>query len=264
MSLKMKNAPVYFALVQVRFNPILSLDTYVSSIQENLRKAGYPDFKKSVSMSFNLAPAGLGDSPTNQAPQIQQVARFIFSNMENTQGFVLEQNALTFQTTEYTVFGDFLGQLLMGIDLINKVVGLSYIERIGLRYLDAIAPREAEKIDLYLAPQFLGMYGQLDGSFVHSFSESLIHTPIGFVMSRAIIANGNLGFPPDLQGLDIPLASRFKQVTGVHAIIDTDGFYEAREAYNFESIKNKLNALHDKITDSFKAAVTKYALSVWE
>ena len=57
MGKKMKNAPVYFVLAQVRFNPLLTLDSYVPAIQETLRKAGYADFSKLMmaTVNFNLA-----------------------------------------------------------------------------------------------------------------------------------------------------------------------------------------------------------------
>ena len=38
MSKKMTNAPVYFALAQVRFNAVLALDQYVSTILRQFQK----------------------------------------------------------------------------------------------------------------------------------------------------------------------------------------------------------------------------------
>jgi uncharacterized protein (TIGR04255 family) len=40
MARKMTRAPVYFAIMQARFNPILALDSYAPQIQERFRKHG--------------------------------------------------------------------------------------------------------------------------------------------------------------------------------------------------------------------------------
>ena len=54
MGRKLSQAPVFFTLVQVRFNPILALDSYVPKIQDELRRQGYPDAQKGVMATFNL------------------------------------------------------------------------------------------------------------------------------------------------------------------------------------------------------------------
>ena len=63
MGKKMKNAPVYYALAAVRFNTLAFLDQYVPALQDQLRKAGYPDFDKAVITQFAIVP---GAAPNNQ------------------------------------------------------------------------------------------------------------------------------------------------------------------------------------------------------
>src|SRR6267143_546082 len=106
METKMGSAPVYFTIVQVRFNPILTLDTYAPQIQERLRKEGFPDVKKGFLATINL---NVGAPTEGSAPQIPvaQTARYMFDNMQRTSGFILDQGALSFQTTEYDVFESF-------------------------------------------------------------------------------------------------------------------------------------------------------------
>ena len=41
---KWKNAPVVYVIVQVRFSPILSLQTYLPEIQEHFRRNSFPAF----------------------------------------------------------------------------------------------------------------------------------------------------------------------------------------------------------------------------
>ena len=97
-----------------------------------------------------------------------------------------------------------------------------------------------------------------------SFSETHIRTSVGNVLSRTIIQSSQLGFPPDLRPIGLKVAERFAKVSGVHAIIDTDGSYEKREPFDLGTLKGKLRALHDEIIKVFEATVTKHALNVWK
>ena len=84
MGKRMTNAPVYYALAQVRFNAVLALDQYVSTIQDNLRKAGYPDFEKSFMAAINL---NLGAGQGQAVPALQPQSRYQFLNEGRTSGF---------------------------------------------------------------------------------------------------------------------------------------------------------------------------------
>ncbi len=266
MGQKMKNAPVYFTIAQVRYNPILSLDSYVPGIQENFRKVGYPDFQKGALMTLNLTPVVSGAAPQGQAPTVVRVDRYIFSNMERTQAFILEQNALSFQVTKYDTFEAFSGELLKGLDILHKAVALNYSERVGVRYLDAVVPRPGESLSQYLVPEVLGVASRLnDVDVQHSFSETAVRIPpIGNVTARTILQDGRPSFPPDLQPIGLKTDDRFEQFTGHHGIIDTDGSFEGREAFDLETLKRRLSAIHDEISKAFRASVTDHALAVWK
>lgn len=264
MGQKMKKAPVYFTIAQVRFNPILSLETYLSSIQESFRKLGYEDFKTTFFAAFNLSIIASGEGSSSEIPPTQKISRYTFGNMEGTRGFILEQNALSFQATDYDKFETFSGALLEGLDLLNKSVGISYSERVGIRYLDAVYPRNGEQLAEYLTQEMMGLTGRLEGELLHSFSETMTRTAVGTMVSRTIIQGGPIGFPPDLTPIGLTVAERFTRLDGLHAIIDTDGFYEGREKFDAQSIKTHLHNLHDEIWKSFKATITPHAITVWK
>lgn len=268
MGQKLKNAPVYFTIAQVRFNPVLSLKTYMPEIQEHMRKAGYPDFKQSFTVAFNLALITGGElqqGTTPPPPFPLPEERYVFSNMENTRGFILQQNALSFQTTDYDDYQNLSSVFLNGLETVHNAVGLNFSERIGIRYLDAVYPREGEDLSQYLVEQVLGINKLLEGAeIVHSFSETVVKFKNGGkVVSRTILQNKKLGFPPDLQPDRLRLKDRFKDIEGVHAVIDTDGAFEGREPFDIGKVKNRLEDLHKVISDSFRATTTVYARSVW-
>jgi uncharacterized protein (TIGR04255 family) len=263
MGTKMGHAPVYFTIVQARFNPILALDSYAPQIQERLRKHGFPDVKKGFLATINLNPAAPTEASAPQIP-VTQTTRYMFCNMEQTAGFILDQGALSFQTTDYDVFETFSSEFLKGLEAVEEAVNLSYTDRIGVRYLDAVFPKPAEKLRDYLCGSVLGLTEKLQGSVVHAFSETLVKTDGINVLSRVIIQDGAVAFPPDLQPMTLSLAEKFRELRGSHAIIDIDGSFESREAFNPEGIRQRLILIHEEINKAFRASVTENALKIWE
>ena len=166
----MTNAPVYYALAQVQFNAVLALDQYLSQIQDNLRKAGYPDFEKSFMAMINLN-TGVGQGQA--VPAMQPQARYQFLNGDRTAGFILDQSGIVFQTADYDTFEPFLAECVKGLQIVHSAADLDYSERAGIRFLDAVCPKGDEKISQYLAPSLLGLIDQLaPRELVHSVSET--------------------------------------------------------------------------------------------
>ncbi|MBK1673237.1 hypothetical protein CKO35_07930 [Ectothiorhodospira shaposhnikovii] len=265
MGQKMKNAPVYFTIAQVRHNPVLRLGSYAPDIQDRMRKAGYPDFKKGVSMAFTLAHQ-LGDAQQPQAPVVEQVERLMFFSTDSTRGFIVEQNALSFHTTEYETFEALADEFTRGLAIVHECVTLAHSERIGLRYLDAVVPPAGEPgLTDYLASGVLGLSSRLpeDVRVSHSFAETHIQTADCTVLARTIIQSGPLGFPMDLQPIGVKIADRFREINGVHAIVDTDASIEGRHPFDLDNIKSQLFVLRKGIGVAFDATVTPLAVSAW-
>lgn len=263
MGKKMKLAPVYFTIVQARFNPILILDSCAPLIQELLGKQKYPDVKKGINVTFNFPPQVSEEEGPAQLP-VSQRRRYTFCNMERTSGFILDEDALTFQTTAYETFERFSDEFIKGLEAVHEVARLAYTERVGLRYLDAVFPKDGEKLSDYLVEPVLGLTEKLSGNLVHSFTETLVRKDEISVLARTIIQNGRVGLPPDLLETRLGLDGRFRNLQGLHAILDTDGFTERRETIDIQRVLNRLNDIHEEITKAFRATVTDMALNAWE
>ena len=264
MGTKMKNAPVYFTIAQVRHNPVLRLGNYVADIQERMRKAGYPDYQLAKSLVFNLG-AGVPDAvPDAQQPIPGE--RHLFFSVDRTGGFFLEQGALSFQTTEYDKYESFSEKFLLGLGIVHECMSLAYWERLGIRYLDAVVPASGpEQLSQYLAPGVLGLAGRLpEGAAIGlSLSETHIQLPDVNLLARTIIRSGQLGFPADLepQGLQVP--ERFQRIHGVHAIIDTDASQVGRIPMDIANLRERLDKLHGAVRMAFEAGINEYALKAW-
>ena len=217
MGQKMKNAPVYFVLAQVRFNTLLTLETYVPVIQDTFRKAGYADFAKTVMATINL---NLGvPASANQMP-VGQTIRYLFMSETKSSGFTLDQMTLTFQTAEYDTFDPFLNAFLVGLKTIyDSVGGLNFSERIGIRFLDAVCPRSNEKITDYLAPSLMGLFEKLnDRKLRHILSETFSTLNNTNLMCRTSIqdqAVKGIAFPPDLQ----PVTTGGRKIQGDFGLV---------------------------------------------
>lgn len=274
MGKKYANAPVYFTIGQVRHNPLLSLKSYLPAIQERMRKAGYPDFKSVSQVQFAFgAITGGEDTPP---PMLQQSEKFAFSNLDGTEGFLLDANSISFRSTDYDTFEAFYAQIERGLEILSSSVdGLDYFERLGLRYLDAIVPRKDENLHQYLSRELWGTPASLHEKNIHdfkgqqfrynhSFSESAVIVPnIGQVVSRVIVQNSELRFPPDLAPDPLKIAPRFAGLNCEHGTVDVDASFTERRKYDSNEIKDRFEHLHDLVGLFFNATVTDFAREAW-
>lgn len=261
---KMRNAPVYFTIAQVRFNPVLNMEGYLAAIQEKMRKIHFPDFKRQVIQKLIVPFASPGNEAQIPAPSFAPQARCIFGNIEGTTEFVLENNSFSLHTTAYDTFDVFSSILFNGLGIVHEVIQLDFTERIGLRYLDAVLPKTGETLDAYLTPEVLGLSNKLKGKLLHSVNENITINATGQMISRVIIRDGHIGLPPELMPLAPPIDQRFTQPDGRHSIIDTDAFVEKREVFDLKKIEATLLSLHEVIDESFRATITSHAITVWQ
>lgn len=261
MGKPLKKPPVYFTVAQARFNALLKLGDYLPAIQEGFRKAGYPAFTQHGGIAIQLVVVQDGQQPVPQPVPHEQ---HMFGNAEQTHSFVLQANALTFQSTNYGTFEAFSQAFLKGLEMVHDVVKLDYTERVGLRYLDQVSSQPGEALESYLAPEVQGLSSRLGGQGVHSFSETLSTFGEVKLLSRVVIQDKGLAFPPDLRPEGMSVQSRFVEVHGRHAILDTDGFMEGRNLFSLDLVNAQLHEIHDIIGAAFKATVTEHALATWD
>jgi uncharacterized protein (TIGR04255 family) len=258
MGKPLKHPPVYYTLAQVRFNPVLKLKSFLADIQEGMRCLNFPDYRPETVLTLQVGPQG-------QAGVIQQVPaeRFIFGNVERTQNFVLTTDALAFQSTRYGQFEDFSGALLKGLAVVHEAIHLNFCERIGLRYLDRVVAGEGEQLSDYLVPEVLGLAARLDAPQASSYTETRAEMGAVKLVSRTIVQTGPVALPPDLDLMGLQIEPRFGEHSGLHAVIDNDGFVERREPFSTTVVDSHLAAIHKFIRLAFEATATPHAFTKW-
>lgn len=263
MGKKLTNAPVYYTVAQVQFNPVLDLDGYIPAIQSKMREAHFPDYKKEVFQRLIL-PFGGAEQGQMTAPAVTPQSRYLFGDIAGRTLFLLETNALSLQTTAYDTFETFSETLVKGLTILNDALRLDFFERIGLRYLDAIqSTKDNESLRDFLVPEVLGLALRGGVQLQHSVSETAVMTAAGQLVSRVLIRHGHVGLPMELSGLTPTIEPRFTQREGLHAIVDTDASVSQREVFDLDKVASRLTALHDEIVKSFQATVTDHARASW-
>lgn len=255
----MNHAPVFYTLAQVKFNPIQMVN-FIPKLQDKLRHLGYPDFRQDTQQAWTVRHLD-----KEQPPKIdpQESVRWNFDNAERTEGYLLHSDALTFQTTAYDSFEELLKKLICGLNLIDEVIKLSYIERIGLRYLNAIMPDKDKKLQDYLNPSLLGFSAIINETFKHNFTEIMSEIDNGTLVARTIITNEGLAIPPDLFPLRLSIPEKFSTISGISATLDIDHFLKKRIDFDTRLVETHLHESHNTISRIFRAAVTADACNAW-
>jgi uncharacterized protein (TIGR04255 family) len=260
-----KNAPVAYVIVQVRFSPVLSLKTYVPQIQEHFRRNGFPAFDSRFNFQLAINAPPLSEPEPAPAIPVERTLSYVFSNRDRNQSFVLEQNGLTLQVTDYEDFNWFLELFLSHLDHINQVISPDSSERIGLRYIDAVLPKTESNIRDYLITNVLGLSElPIKGKVQHSYSETLTQNGETSTFSRIIRREGQIAFPPDMASLPVAINTRFTEYRGIHALVDTDSFQAVRSQMAIENIRSILKLLHDSVGEVFGAVTTEFARADWK
>lgn len=263
MGKKLTNAPVYYTVAQVQFNHVLDLGAYIPAIQSKMREAHFPDFRKEVVQHLDF-PVMTAQPGQMVAPTLTSQTRYFFGDIEGRTAFLLDTNALTLQTTAYDTFETFSATLLRALKTLQDVLHLDFVERIGLRYLDAVQPsKSGESLCDLLVAEVHGLALRERGQLQQSVSETTVLTTSGQLISRVVIRNGQIGLPMELSAMALPIDPRFTQRQGLHAIVDTDASVTHREPFELSNVEARLVALHEEIALAFKEIVTDHARASW-
>jgi uncharacterized protein (TIGR04255 family) len=254
--------PIALVLCQIRFSGIMAMETtYLPDIQARLRGIG---FKVNAS---NPVPQ-IQFMMTPQGPQPQATKHYEFQNLERTESVVICPDFVTYQATKYVCFPDFLARLMEVIDQVRAVTNGLTVERLGLRYIDAIVPRAGETWHRYVQP---GLCGIASNAF-KAQSEEQVHqiiaeTAIGGTMIIRVLSNTKgIPMPPDMTATKLALSINGTVIPGLGAAtIDVDHFCAMQPTeYDSAVVGQQLWDLKHIILDIWKnQIVSKEALEIW-
>lgn len=178
-----------------------------------------------------------------------------------TEGFVV------LQTTAYDDFESFIAQLKAVISTVNDTVGGLLVERIGLRYVDAIVPKPGETWRQYVQPTLHGFDSPLfKESKTLQLHQTVAETDVGHVIVRLYQNLEAAVLPPDLGTGALKAVTTQAKPGEVVTLVDVDSFtkFDSREydAAEFETIAWKLKeGAYAMFADQI---VTPHALKAWK
>lgn len=264
---KLTHAPVFYVVAQVTHSPVLKLDSLIPELQDHLRKEGFPGYRSQsqVTLQIEANPTTPGETKVNHA----LVTQHIFSTRDGSASFVVGQDTVAYQTVEYQTIDVFADIFARGIRAIQKVLAPDSFTRIGMRFLDAVTPREGATPSEYIRKQFLGLQDTLgnDWETAYTFSEAMQSRGEQQARVRVLTRSSELAWPPDLAPTAPRMPERFAGIVGVHTVIDSDASFstapEAAQEFDERVILDRLLSLKVDIRDVFQAVVTEAALRDW-
>lgn len=261
MGEKWKNPPVFYTVAEARFNKILRMEKYVPEIQDRLRLRGFPSYQKQEDLHFRV-------DLDNQKFQKQETSRWVFLNNTRTECYVLRLGSIAYHATGYETFQPFSDKVVDGIEDIHEVVSLACIERLGLRMLDAVTPKEGQSPECFLVESLHGTSSKIGGKFKHSFLEAVSEADGGEILaSRVFTVDGGLPLPPDLHPLFLELPNRLKGLKGKNATLDNDCSTSKRMDITAKLDRNvvaeSLKTLKACVNKAFYESITEFARKEW-
>lgn len=260
MSVLLKNAPVYYALSQAKFNPVAAMAKYSTDIQEAMRRAGYTIFETEDMQNIDFSMAPDAEEPK---PVVTTNKNWFFTKSDRSCGFVLGQDFLSFQSTDYSDRGEFFQALCQGLKIVHEIVQLDSVERLGIRYLNAVMPLDGENVHEYLNPQIHGVDFGLQ--ILGDVWEAGYRTNEGILIAKVYQAPSSpLGFPGDLQPRSVRLLEKFQRSEPfAHAVIDMDLFVEELIPFDTDVVYERLMGFHGDLAKCFHAIATPHAFDRW-
>lgn len=260
MGSRLTNAPVCFAVAQMRFNPVLAMGPLLPAIQEAFREEGFPDYESTQVQALEVSA-----KPGGMEMRQHDVTRWVFRNKNQTAAILLDPAALTYELTNYPVFETFSAAFLRALEIVHRHRAIEYWDRLGMRMLDAVQPIEGEHLEQYLVPQALGFIGLVGEPFTHqqTLTESLFQNEARTLVVRTVRVPQGIALPPDLVPFRLKLARRFISHQGETVMLDSDSSTSERMDFSPEETQLELARLKSALSNSFKALVTEHALAVW-
>ena len=259
--------PLALVLGQIRFSPIRQMDRYIPEIQEAFRQYGFP-----VERAGKVQQIDIGASAGVPVQVIEQ-QRWEYRTRDETWSVLVTQDGVVLQTTDYERFESFADRLAYAAQTVLATTEherLGVVQRVGLRYVDVVQPREGEDFRTYLRP---GFHGAADAVFLHgthrlrveSTGMTLLGDDVtGRMIVRVVQNYQGRSLPPDLIG-GAPKFTRRAKRGELITLIDMDNYIEGTFNPDTGWIVARAFEMHDHIIETFHDhVVTETAIEAWK
>lgn len=256
------NAPLAYVLAEVRTELIADIKDYQSKLAGKFRDE-YP-------IQRTMHAVKVVATGTQLLAEPDQEMAWEFATPDNRTAVILRTNGVVLHATTYVDSPDFLARLSRVLGVVAKEVPSVYVNRLGLRYVDFILPRQGEApedyVDRRLNPD-LGLSKQAGGPIATSLA--VYDMEQGQLTLRYIRARGKPELPPDLGHLSLDPSPHMKSDLVASnqptAILDTDRNLTCSpvERLDPDRVRQQFTFMRNDVSAAFKAAITDHARKVW-
>jgi uncharacterized protein (TIGR04255 family) len=180
----------------------------------------------------------------------------------------VQQNSITFITTRYATYDDFAQRHTVILNAFEQAVPDVFVERIGLRYLDVIVPREGEGPENYVVPGLKGCdIAALPGEAFRSQYVARWNIGEGLMAFKFTSGVPPPFLPQDLHGVDLAGAevmTRAAEAKTRIGTMDFDRIVPHRAAYNASELSGLFASMHGDLSRIFRGAMSQHAEVVWD
>ena len=258
--------PLALVLGQVLFSPIRQIERYIPEIQEAFRQYGFP-----VERAGKVRRLNLGRGTGMPFQEVMQ-DRWEYRTRDETWSVLVTQDGVVLQTTAYERFEGFADTLQQAVRTVLATTEherLGVVQRVGLRYIDVVQPRDGEDFRTYLRPGFHGATDDVFLAGTHRLRvESTGRTYVGDDVTGSMIVRVVQNYqgrtlPPDLIGSAPKFARRAKRGELI-TLIDMDHYIEGTFDPDTDWVVARAFEMHDHLIETFhERVVTETAIEAW-
>lgn len=257
--------PLVLVLVQLRFSPLVGIKDYIPSIQDQLRKVGFPLYSQWEGKSIQVGPEGVQETSSLQ---------WRFDSATQTESVLVDSEQVLFQCSAYDRFETFWDRYRAVLKIVLTTTELErngVATRFGLRYVDWVRLMNAgETWKDYLREPFHGMtLPSTKRKALHSTATQVATVLPGFDTPGTLVVRMSQNtegstLPPDLVPFAPPVERAANSTTTT--LVDLDHFLvpPIPISVDLEKIETLYFAMHDDIIEALHESVlTPYAVEAW-
>jgi uncharacterized protein (TIGR04255 family) len=255
---KLTEDPLALVLCQVQFSRIQKMPDYIPEIQERLRKDGFPEGAGGQVYRLHWE--------MGKQPEVSPARHDEFRSKDGCWAAVVAEDSLAVFTTHYDRFEGFAERFRTVLGIAHGVVDFSSgsVLRVGLRYIDVIAPKDGETWRDYLQDGLHGPHAPMFDEPTPSLAQEFTgHTSIGKTTVR--ISQNSLGQQLPDGTLVKPMPHRRSYDKGqLLTLVDTDTYDESQRDFDLQAVVATVDALHKQSNRVFfNHLITQHALKAW-
>lgn len=258
--------PLVLVLAQVRFSSVRQMSDYIPAIQEEFRRHEFPIERAGKVRQLIFGPG------SGVPVQVDERQRWEYRTKDETWSVLVMEDSVVLQTTAYDKFELFAEKLLHAVrTVLSKTEHDQFgvVQRVGLRYVDVVQPREGEDFRMYLRRGFHGVADEVfkEGTqrlHVESAGKTTVDGEEGTMVVRIVQNDQGSLLPPDLIG-GAPKYSPRAETGELVTLIDMDHFIEGTFDPDPDWVIARAYAMHDDLIETFhEHVVTDTAIEAWK